>query len=240
MPENVLFISDIHGNFYALQAILEEAKNQINKIDYIISLGDLIGYGPFPNEVISATTQFNICLLGNHDVVPIRRGTTEMFNPIAKEAIEWSGQVLTQKNRQYLQFLMKTYGHEKKFVLRDNEVYICHASPFDPVYDYILPTDSEEKKRGALELVQEPLIFIGHTHIPMDYKCDLGRIINPGSVGQPRDGDSRASALIWQVKAKDDYEFIWLRAKYDITAVARAIRAFGLPHMLSERLFFGK
>lgn len=237
MPENVLFLSDIHGNFYALQAILDEVNNHTNKVDYVICLGDLVGYGPFPNEVINLARRFNICLLGNHDLVPINRGGTEGFNPTAKKAIDWTCQQLTPENKHFLQ---TECIQQQKLTLKDNSIYICHGSPYDLIYDYLLPTDPEEKKRRCLELAETPFLFVGHTHIPMDYSCDLGCIINPGSVGQPRDGNADASALIWQIKGKNDYELVWLRAKYDIVATARAIRGHNLPHLLSERLFFGK
>ena len=240
----VLVISDIHANFIALDAVLKEAGT----VDETWCLGDLVGYGPDPNEVVEKVRDIpNLtCLLGNHDVAVIGKIPFESFNGDARRALEWHEKVLTKEN---MNFLLSLPSNLK---VRE-DASLVHGSPRDSVWEYILNSLSA---RLNFAHFTTPWCMVGHSHLqcmfrlneqndrvtleslkvnePMILKPRL--IMNPGSVGQPRDRDPRAAYAIYDTEAKT-----WepRRVKYDIPAVQKRIRDAKLPEKHAVRLAEG-
>ena len=240
----VLVISDIHANLNALEAVLADA----GQVDEIWCLGDLIGYGPDPNDVIEKLRDLKnlTCILGNHDVAVLGQMDYAVFNSDARKSLLWQQQNVSDTNKTYLESLSK-----EKLVI--GNVTMAHGSPRDPVWEYILNTLSARLNFGSFST---DFCFVGHTHIQCLFQLDKERdlvtqylprqgqpmkltpraILNPGSVGQPRDRDSRAAYAIF-----DPDTLLWepRRVTYDISAVQARIRAAGLPEKHATRLMEG-
>ncbi|PWH13564.1 MAG: metallophosphoesterase [Anaerolineae bacterium] len=240
----ILVISDIHANLSALEAVLDDA----GQVDETWCLGDVIGYGPDPNEVVERIRQINnlTCMLGNHDVAVLGQMDYAVFNTDARRSLLWQKQALSPQNASFLESL------PQETQVRAN-VSLAHGSPRDPVWEYILNT---LVARLNFEAFQTPYCFIGHSHIQCMFRLDMERdrvsleilhpnevyklqpraILNPGSVGQPRDRDPRASYAIF-----DPENETWepRRVMYDIEAVQKRIRAAGLPEKHALRLAEG-
>ncbi|MHA2231683.1 MAG: metallophosphoesterase family protein [Candidatus Hodarchaeales archaeon] len=233
----ILFIADIHSNLEALQAVKKHVDFEFGTVDYTIGVGDLVGYGASPNEVCDLTKEIlTACVMGNHDAA-CTTGHSEGFRKAAQKAAAWTHETLTVENKTYLSLLK----NELRFNVNNLEFYLTHGSPRDHLAEYVLPSTPEKRKESFLEQVQPcSIMVLGHTHIGMLYRGDNGVILNPGSVGQPRDGDPRASAAILEVHEDGSFENVWLRVDYDITSAARKMREANLPHYLYERLFFGE
>ncbi len=238
-----LVLSDIHANLVALEAVLDAA----GQWDRVWFLGDLIGYGPNPNECIERLRDLGpLALSGNHDWAVLDKLDTDEFNDDARKLVRWTRHELTAENRAYLETLPPLHV-EAPFTL-------AHASPRHPVWEYILDLQTASENFGHF---QTPVCLVGHSHIPALFLLDeaaaelsfylvgesetvelnLGRlIINPGSVGQPRDGDPRASFAIL-----DDEAQTWTlhRVAYDIAETQRRMRAHKMPSRLIERLEYG-
>ncbi|MBN2001366.1 metallophosphoesterase family protein [candidate division KSB1 bacterium] len=239
------FISDIHGNLEALNQALRLID--VLACDKIICLGDIVGYGPFPNECIEKTRQsVDQIVIGNHDSAAIMKTATTYFNEYAKEAIDWTRKELSAECEAYLESLDLEY--------LENQFRALHATPNDPEkWNYILTFPDAYKNFGCFS---EKICFIGHSHVPAVFKYgsnpsrvlvengpdvqlsdDYRYIINVGSVGQPRDGDPRASIGVYD----DKYEsFQLFRVEYDVAATQSAMHKKGLPDFLIQRLEFGK
>ena len=240
----VLVISDVHANLNALEAVLANA----GQVDETWCLGDVIGYGPNPNQVIERLRELpNLtCILGNHDVAVLGQMDYAVFNQDARRSLMWQKTSLTDDNLFYLEHLP-----QEKLVRRN--VTLAHGSPRDPVWEYILNTLSA---RLNFEEFDTPYCFVGHTHLQCIFQLDTVRdrvtqnittpgipiqlvpraILNPGSVGQPRDRDSRSAYAIFDPEAET-----WepRRVAYDIAEVQRRIRASGLPEKHASRLSDG-
>ncbi|PTD94386.1 metallophosphoesterase [archaeon SCG-AAA382B04] len=221
-------ISDVHANFPALKQVLEE----LSDVDFVFCAGDVIGYNPFPSKVISEFREREIdCVLGNHDRAYLEENT-EWFNSLAARAIDWNIQNTSNSARKYIERLPESLEREvcgKKF-------YITHGS-LRSVKEYIYPSTHSIKLRGMLEETGCDVLVLGHTHVPMIKELDKGFVVNPGSVGQPRDGDKRASYLLMDL---DEMSFEVKRASYEIDRVVEEIKKTKLPNRLGERLFYGK
>ncbi len=243
----ILILSDIHGNLEALQAILLGLEYQ-----QVAVLGDLVGYGANPNEVIDLVRQLNPIAIvrGNHDKVAAGISEGLDFNATALEAIRWTQNRLTESNRDYLHDL--PVG---PMVFNDS-ITIAHGSPMDEE-EYIF---QEWIALRSFQYFQTPICFYGHSHVPMvigscggsDLQVHLPKeseicrlpqennlryLINPGSVGQPRDNDPRACAAILDTDAE---EIRYVRAAYDVSAAQERIRSAGLPDYLADRLALGR
>ncbi len=219
-------ISDIHGNLPALQCVLEELEN--SGVEIILCAGDLVGYNPWPNEVIWEIRRRNIpCIRGNHDRAVIMDEYSR-FNPYAAIAARWSREALTEENMQYLISLRDSMILEHS----GYRISVHHGAPFDEDF-YVYPEDATEK---LLEYDTPDILVLGHTHVPFVKEYPRGVIINPGSVGQPRDGDPRAAYALVDVKRRI-YKI--KRVPYDIDKVADAIYRTGLPSFLAQRLYLG-
>ncbi len=227
----VAFIADPHGNLPALEAVLNEIGNL-----KIFCCGDLVGYNPFPNEVIEMLRNKKIpCILGNHDFVAAENDTSvfkrielkEGFNPVAYKAIEWTQKNLKPENLKFLKSLPLFY--------ETKDFYMVHGSPRNPLEEYIFP--HHPYMESFLEGIKQNLLVLGHTHQPMIKKFGEKTILNPGSVGQPRDGNPKASFAIYDTKTQ---EAEIKRVEYDIEKVADKILESGLPQELAMRLFHGR
>ena len=240
----VAVISDIHGNAQALQAVL--AAIEAEAPDAVWCLGDTVGYGPRPNECCSLVQEAaDVCLVGNHDLLALGKEVRESeFNVDANTAIRWTRDVLDEPSRVFLASL------EPQARLERAELF--HASARDPVWEYVL---SGESALATFELTEAPLVLVGHSHVPFAIslegdelggahapggtETDLfpGRwLCNPGSVGQPRDGDARAA---WLLVDFDAGSASYRRVAYDLEATQAAILEAGLPRSLAERLAHG-
>ncbi len=244
MPvKKILLLADIHSNIYALNAIFDKVQEEIGKVDYTFGLGDYVGYSCYPNEVLDiCKKRMDIMVMGNHDLAAAL-GNADGFNRDAKTAALWNSEQLTEENRTFLSIL-ETQHHFHIF--ETYSFFVLHGTPVDPINGYLRPEIPDEKKDDYLKMLPATrFMFNGHTHIPMVYrgKGIAGEtiIINPGSVGQPRDRDPRASAAVLFVSEDPNYlELKWIRAEYNITDLAREMREKKLPHRLAERLFFGE
>jgi diadenosine tetraphosphatase ApaH/serine/threonine PP2A family protein phosphatase len=239
----IAVISDIHGNLEALDAVLADARREA--VDAVISLGDVVGYGADPNECIDRVmAETKVTVLGNHDAAACDLREAENFNDVARAAIRWTQEQLTPENRKILARV------PLEFV--ENGARFVHASPADPhAWHYIL---TEQEAWDAFEACPEPICFVGHSHVPLRVLLRDGRLevhqgdvlmvreemralINVGSVGQPRDGDWRASYAIFDPAAQ---RVILRRVEYDLAKASAKILAAGLPEVLARRLAQGQ
>jgi diadenosine tetraphosphatase ApaH/serine/threonine PP2A family protein phosphatase len=235
----VAVISDVHANYHALQAALTEIDAA--RVDAVWCLGDTVGYGPRPNECCDLVgDRADYCLVGNHDLVVLGELSVNEFNDEAAAAAIWTTDVLTSESRAFLASL-KPLGAV-------DSVDHFHGSARDPVWEYVL---TEEAASATLELSSAPLVLVGHSHVALAITADDGhvsggparggskialegrRLLNPGSVGQPRDGDPRAAWLLLDFE-KRFAEF--RRVPYSIERTQAEMRERGLPQALAARL----
>jgi predicted phosphodiesterase len=227
----IAVISDVHSNLDALDAVVHSLRD----CDEIICLGDVVGYGPQPNEVIERFRQLRptTVLMGNHDNAVVT-GDTGDFSPHAAKAIEWTRRQVNHVSLGYLAALKPSARLERCGAA----LAVFHGSPRDPLNEYVYPGAPERIYRGFLETVAADIVLLGHTHIPMLYTFNGKLIANPGSVGQPRDGDRRASfATLMLSEGKATFGIT--RVEYDVSSVANRIIQGGLPSFLAERLYMG-
>jgi predicted phosphodiesterase len=231
----IAIISDIHSNVEALETSLDLIRQ--HKVDEIICLGDIIGYGANPNECIDLVRQAtHHVLLGNHDEAAIELSKTEYFNPFARIAAEWTNGVLTEENAAYVRSL--------PFTIERNGLMFVHSSPYEPEeWHYILsPVDAQFN----FTYFSAPVCFVGHSHVPGIFCEDIwtqevvpGKkfIVNVGSIGQPRDNDWRSSFGIFDT---EQWTYENFRSEYDVNSAAEKIRKAGLPKALADRLLVGR
>jgi len=217
-------ISDVHGNLHALEAVLD-----VMEADLVLCAGDLVGYGAFPNEVVDLVRRKGIrCVRGNHDDAVIRN-EFEWFNAFAAEAGRWCVKALGDPQRSFLEGLPVRLGYQ--------DVAMFHGSPVRPLREYVTPGAPLAHLKEHLEASRSKMLVLGHTHMPFVTHVNGGLVANPGSVGQPRDGDERAS---YGVLDTESLSFTVHRVPYDVEAAARAIAEAELPSILAERLFVGR
>ena len=241
----IALISDIHSNQVALEAILDTLPPH----DQLWCLGDTIGYGPRPNECLTHMRDLGTYVLtGNHDLASLGEVSLEDFNSLARQANLWNNRQLQPDLRAYLR-------ERPAKEVTDLDVTLAHASPRDPIWEYILDLDTAQ---ANLRHFETRICLVGHTHVPMifaqhaDGRVDFAHatagqvvylrpdsryIFNPGSIGQPRDGDPRAAYAIWDTEA-DTIRFD--RVPYNIAATQRQMQLAGLPPLLAERLTYGR
>ena len=219
-------ISDVHANAPALAIVLDDLRSR--GIERVLCAGDIVGYYPFPNETISLLTEHCVLSIqGNHDRSVLHVNTSQM-NPYARDVVDWTARHLNEAGRHYLEGLPRfTTVHSDHLA-----VSMHHGSPRDPVkYVY-----EEEATEDLLRVSRSSVLILGNTHIPFVIRFPSGLIVNPGSVGQPRDGDPRASYSILDTARG---KVINHRVEYDIDKVAQKIDEVGFPRMLGERLYAG-
>jgi len=239
-----VILGDIHSNLEAFEAVLRDADDR-GGFDKIWCLGDLVGYGPDPNDCIERLRQFeHVCVAGNHDWAAIGKIDTADFNPVAAQACSWTAQQLTAENVEYLQSLSLNICQE--------DFTLVHGSPREPIWEYLLSTEGAQDSFAHFETAY---CLVGHSHVPLifelidskvvyemfpeDASLELGKrrlIINPGGVGQPRDGDPRASYALYDTEARTIYHY---RVEYDIQATQTKMEKRGLPMPLIMRLSVG-
>ncbi|HQE93458.1 MAG TPA: metallophosphoesterase family protein [Anaerolineae bacterium] len=239
-----LVISDIHGNFSALQMVLMDAQ----PFDAVLCLGDMIGYGPNPNECVERVQEFPLtCIVGNHDWGAIGRADLLIFNNDARQALYWTQHELSTENRTFLSDLPTT--------VRIEDLLLVHGSPREPIWEYLVDVRSAKENFAAHDF---QVALVGHTHLPLAFEWNASinqaqillpdpgvplslkerrLILNPGSVGQPRDGDPRASYAIL-----DTTQMTWefRRISYAVEITQERMRARGLPQRLIDRLQMGR
>lgn len=242
---HVAVISDIHGNRHALDAVLADADDR--GCDEVWCLGDVVGYGADPNGCCAAVRGFaSVCLAGNHDLAAIGTLSTDSFSADAATSALWTREHLTVEHRDWLAS-MRPSGTAQSFLL-------AHGSPLHPVWEYVLTAAQAE---ASLDAFDEQVALIGHSHIPLSFARDGRRavaaqrrgdgdeaqigaqrwLLNPGSVGQPRDEDPRAA---WMELHPYDGRVAWHRVRYDVGGAQQAIRDAGLPVSLADRLGVGR
>jgi len=244
-PVRVALISDVHGNLPAFEAVLEDIARE--GVDARWCLGDLVGYGAQPDECVAlARESCDVCLVGNHDLVVIEQLDISDFSHNAAVAAIWTREHIAEESVEYLSALAKAD--------EEHAIGLYHASPRDPVWEYVLSTT----QAGACMDVMGPRVgAVGHSHValwfmreetgpvtgdhaPGGTELDLGEgewIVNPGGVGQPRDGDPRAA---WLLLDLERWSASWRRVEYPIEDAAQAIERAGLPDVLSRRLYVGQ
>jgi predicted phosphodiesterase len=241
----VAVVSDIHGNRHAFEAVLDAIA--ATDVRELWCLGDLVGYGADPDACVElAREHAAICLAGNHDLGVRGDLPLEQFSRGAALAAEWTRQTISADTMNFL------HGLEPLNI--DEEVGLYHASPRDPVWEYVL---SPLQAELCLDAQQHRVGLIGHSHVALAFWRTAGApatgqtrgaddgleieegewLINPGSVGQPRDGDPRAA---WLELDDERWTAVYRRTEYDIAGAAAAIRAARLPDSLAERLSFGQ
>lgn len=227
----IAIISDVHSNLDAFLAVVANLPTY----DKLLFLGDLVGYGPQPNEVVEKLRQMrpDAALVGNHDYA-VTTGDTSGFSPHAEVAVKWTRRQVTQQTLDYLSSLHSS----ATITLNNTRLALFHGSPSDPLSEYIFPWIAHQSAKEVIEKAGSPLVLLGHTHMPMLYSFDAEMLANPGSVGQPRDGDPRASFAILTL-AEGKFSFEIKRVEYDIDAAASKIIQAGLPEFLADRLYTG-
>ncbi len=244
-PRRVALISDVHGNLPAFRAVLTDIEAA--GIDRIWCLGDVVGYGARPNECVQlAAEHCDLCLLGNHDLAVLGRLDITEFSPTAAAAARWTTRRLGGDAKSFLEVLAT---HDETHALG-----LYHASPRDPVWEYVL---SALLAGACMDAMAPRVGAVGHSHValwfwrentglpaggaaPDGTMKDLssGRwLVNPGAVGQPRDGDRRAAWLLLDPTA---WSAAWRRVEYPVDEAADAIRAEDLPTGLADRLYYGQ
>lgn len=256
-------ITDVHGNYVALRTVLEH----MGSVDALWCLGDLVGYGPQPNEVVATVSHFpHLCVPGNHDWGMLGRLDPEAFNRDARALLEWTRNALTSEHREYLESLPLT------MTALASSITLVHASPRDPMWEYLLDLfDAAE----CFPLFASRYCFVGHTHVPLIFRDVAGvvkalvpepgepmrlnvrpfragepdepssprMIINPGSVGQPRDGDPRAAYMVLNIPDQDTVDgmatLVHYRVDYPVQETQSLMKSLGFPPRMISRLELG-
>jgi len=241
----VAVLSDIHANRHAFEAVL--ASSTRVGADEVWCLGDLVGYGAEPDECVALAAQHtDVCLAGNHDLAVTGELPMHEFSPSAALAARWTQDVIGNESLAFLESLRPSSERAG--------IALYHGSPRDPIWEYVLSALLAEL---CLDTFDDKVGLIGHSHVALSFwrpdngvatgeprrgghELDLnpGRwLLNPGSVGQPRDGDPRAA---WMLLDTSAWTARWMRTEYDVEGAQSAIRAARLPESLAERLEYGQ
>jgi len=241
----VAIISDIHANRHAFEAALEAVA--ASEAEEVWCLGDLVGYGADPDACVElARKHAAVCLAGNHDLAVTGELPLDEFSRGASLAAQWTKEIMVAENIDFLKSLSP----------KDEQsgLGLYHASPRDPIWEYVVSALLAEL---CLDVQHQRISLIGHSHVALSFVRREGQLatgephrdgtvldlkdgewlVNPGSVGQPRDGDPRAS---WLLLDLDELTAVFQRTEYDIAGAAAAIRAARLPDSLAERLEYGQ
>jgi len=238
-------IADIHANLAAFTAVLDDIARQ-GGVEEVWCLGDVVGYGPDPHQCIELLRHYDhVCVAGNHDWAAIGKLSLSEFNPDAAAASRWTAQQLSPEDVAYLESL--------PLVIEKDDFTLVHGSPREPIWEYLL---SISAARQNFTYFQSQFCLVGHSHVPLVFRytetggCSfspfstssrlvLGKsrlIINPGGVGQPRDGDPRASYAIYDSQARTVRLY---RITYDINLTQNRMVEHNLPVRLVARLSYG-
>ena len=244
-PSRIALLSDVHGNLPAFQAVLADIERV--GVDAQWCLGDLVGYGAQPDECVAlAREECDLCLIGNHDLAAIDKLEVDDFSMNAAIAATWTREHIAGESVAYLQ--------ELEPADESQALGLYHASPRDPVWEYVLSTVAAGE---CMDEMAPRVGAVGHSHVALWFgranggatsgeqaragtELDLSEgdwIVNPGSVGQPRDGDPQAA---WLLLDLEGWKASWRRVEYPIDDAAQAIREAGLPGALADRLYHGQ
>jgi putative phosphoesterase len=223
------FVSDVHSNLEALEAVLEDIGDM-----EIYCLGDVVGYGASPNEVIARLKEKGAkCVLGNHDSA-VLSGRANEFNARAMQAVAWTARNISDEGREFLAGLPLS----RTITFGGRRVFMTHGSPEDNLGEYVYPATHSDLFGYYLQKLGVQVIALGHTHVPFIWADREGTVFNPGSVGQPRTGDRRASYAL--LKVNEAQIAVEHRAvEYDVERSAKKIVEAGIPDSLARRLFTG-
>lgn len=272
----VAILADIHSNLEAFKAVLRDmgpTSLKLRGVNEIWCLGDIVGYGPDPNECCQMVKEkAKYCVLGNHDAAIVGQTDLSWFNPLATQAVKINERILLEKNKEFLRSLPKKKKVKPPLLgsasflpasvrlwrtLRrreSGEILLVHGSPQNPVFEYIF---TPEEASAAFESFSQKICFVGHTHCPVIFvkgkdgvreiptqpnkKISLNKnyryLINPGAVGQPRDGDPRASYLLFD---KKNLTLELRRIEYKIEKTQEKMERLGFPEFLIQRLAFSR
>jgi diadenosine tetraphosphatase ApaH/serine/threonine PP2A family protein phosphatase len=241
----VALLSDVHGNLPAFEAVIEDIRKV--GVDAIWNLGDLVGYGAQPDECVQlARETCDLCLIGNHDLVVIDKLKVDDFSANAATAALWTREHIKDETREFL----KTLSPKDE----SGEMKLYHASPRDPIWEYVLSVGLAD---ACIDAMPGRWAAVGHSHVALWFwrneggrtlgeqagagmEIDLSKgewLLNPGGVGQPRDGDPRAAWLLLDLERSTA---LWKRVEYPVDQAAQAIEDAGLPRSLADRLYFGQ
>jgi predicted phosphodiesterase len=241
----IALLSDVHGNLPAFEAVIADVDAE--GVDEIWCLGDLVGYGAEPDACVElARERCDLCLAGNHDLVVTGEIDIADFSSSAAAAAQWTREHIAADALEFLRGL--------KPQLDGREIGLYHASPRDPVWEYVLSSWQADE---CMDLMEARVSAVGHSHVALLFhrsgegqvegspaegglERDLSQgewLLNPGGVGQPRDGDPRAA---WLLLDTEDWRAQWRRVEYPIERAASAIEEAGLPAVLAQRLFTGQ
>jgi diadenosine tetraphosphatase ApaH/serine/threonine PP2A family protein phosphatase len=255
VPGLIAFISDLHSNMEAIRAVLDHIAAQ--KIQRIICLGDVIGYGPEPVAALRLVKEWEACLRGNHEEALLY--IAEDFNEKARAALDWTRDRLNDESlpRDERYGFWSIIADVMRETIRLEDALLVHGSPRDPIREYMLPRDVQNptKMKQVFDKMDRPMCFVGHSHVPgvyaesggfisppqmegQAYRVAKGQkhLVNVGSVGQPRDGDNRACYATW-----DGETVRFHRVEYDYaTTMKKIYESGGLPRYLADRLKVGR
>jgi predicted phosphodiesterase len=241
----IAVLSDIHGNLHALDAVLSDVERE--DVHEVWCLGDVVGYGADPNDCCARIReQADVVLAGNHDMAVTGELSLEEFSRGAAIGARWTQEVLHPEHASWLR-ARRPQGEER-------EIGLYHGSPRDPVWEYVLSSLLAEL---CFDTMRQRVALVGHSHVALSFVRPEGEaatgeprrggdavdisagewILNPGSVGQPRDGDARAA---WMLLDLDLWRAQWRRTQYDVAGAQATIRAARLPESLAERLEYGQ
>jgi diadenosine tetraphosphatase ApaH/serine/threonine PP2A family protein phosphatase len=241
----IALLSDVHGNLPAFEAVLGDAEEQA--VEAVWCLGDLVGYGAEPDGCVQlARDRCDLSLAGNHDLVVTGDIPISDFSSSAAAAARWTQETIAEETMAFLKGLRPADS--------EREPALYHASPRDPVWEYVLSTWQAEE---CIDIMDARVAAVGHSHVALWFRRDdSGKtsgdtapaateldlsdgswLVNPGGVGQPRDGDPRAA---WLLLDTSTWTATWRRVEYPIEEAARAIEEAGLPRVLAERLYSGQ
>jgi diadenosine tetraphosphatase ApaH/serine/threonine PP2A family protein phosphatase len=241
----IALLSDVHGNLPAFEAVVADVDSA--GVEEVWSLGDLVGYGAEPDACVAlARERCDLCLAGNHDLVVTGAIDIADFSSSAAAAAQWTRDNIGAETLEFLRGLSPQ--------LDGREIGLYHASPRDPVWEYVLSTWQADE---CMDLMEERVAAIGHSHVALFFQRsgegqvegapaegglerDLSEgewLLNPGGVGQPRDGDPRAA---WLLLDTGTWSAEWRRVEYPIDRAASAIEEAGLPTVLAQRLYTGQ
>jgi predicted phosphodiesterase len=236
-------ISDIHANLPALEKVYSELEKEVDEVYF---LGDIVGYGPYPNECIEYLNKFGYSVLGNHDAAVADLRTYEDFNPYAQFAIDWTKERISWENIEKLRKL--------PLIIEDNNFCLVHGSIREPLDEYLINYYSV---LANFEIMDENICFFGHSHLAgvfvysdkeiyyvnfseegeLKLQKNNKYLINPGSVGQPRDGNWKSSFVIYDIDKKI---LKFKRVAYDVGKIQNYMKLLGFPKQLWERLQYGR
>ena len=226
----IAFISDIHSNIHALKKVMEEIEKE--GVDKIICCGDIVGYNAFPSECLRVVKEkVDASVLGNHDYATIT-GNTGWFNEYGVAGIRYCRSVLSDEEMKFLKSL-----HTHLYLDADGlDIYVTHGSPRDEIFEYVFPDVSDDLLLQFAEIADADVLVFGHTHIPMERRVKDKIFLNPGSVGQPRDGNPMSSYMIFDTESGD---VTFKRVAYNIDMASKSILEKNLPRFLAQRLYLG-